>query len=94
MLKFTTPYFHFFRTESDTTDTPDSVKHSTPNPLMDRVLDVSFDTIQSRVDLLQHASSTNADNNDNHVVDNRNMIKDIADGNVTFRFANHILAQF
>ena len=55
---------------------------------MDRVLDVSFDTIQSRVDLLQHVPSTNADINDNHVVDNRNMIKDIADGNVTFRFAN------
>ncbi|KAL5266987.1 hypothetical protein ACHWQZ_G004132 [Mnemiopsis leidyi] len=68
------------RTESEATD---SIKHSTPNPLMDRVLDVSFDTIQSHVNLLQQGS--NPDNIDNNVVGNRNMIKDIADGNVTFR---------
>ena len=74
---------NIFRTESEATD---SIKHSTPNPLMDRVLDVSFDTIQSHVNLLQQGS--NPDNIDNNVVGNRNMIKDIADGNVTFRFVN------
>ena len=57
---------------------------------MDRVLDVSFDTIQSRVDLLKPATLSKDDNeqhdhNDNHV-DNRGMIKDIAEGNISFRF--------
>ena len=57
---------------------------------MDRVLDVSFDTIQSRVDLLKPATQSKDDNeqhdhNDNHV-DNRGMIKDIAEGNISFRF--------
>ena len=66
------------------TTTHESIKHSTPNALMDRVLDVSFDTIQSRVDLMQPAPGTYNENDQQ--IDNRDMIKDIADGNITFRF--------
>ena len=67
-----------------TTTAHESIKHSTPNALMDRVLDVSFDTIQSRVDLMQPAPGTYNENDQQ--IDNRDMIKDIADGNITFRF--------
>lgn len=79
-----TPVADTVRWEAEQEVSP--VKHSTPNPLMDRVLDVSFDTVQSKVDLVH--GSYNNDNcrkdNDNFV-DNKDIIRDIADGNLTFR---------
>jgi len=69
---------------TNVTDTPDTIKHSTPNALMDKVnLDVSFNTVQSPVDMIP-ASNASINNSNNHI-NNSNMIKDIADGNITFR---------
>ena len=62
--------------------------HSTPNPLMNRVLDVSFTSTVSNIPTNENYRNDNyhdVNGNENRGdVKNLDIIRDIADGNITF----------